>query len=51
MSKIPSTMATQHPDSATRFVPVSEEVSEAVFCLKQEGDGLGCDEYLIGLYE
>jgi phosphoenolpyruvate carboxylase len=40
-------MATQHPDSATRLVRVSEEVDEALHCLKQSDDGLGCDEYLI----
>lgn len=45
--KIPSTMATQHPDSATRLVRVSEEVDEALRSLKQSEDGLGCDEYLI----
>jgi len=45
--KIPSTMATQHPDSATRCVRVSEEVDEALHCLRQSDDGLGFDEYLI----
>lgn len=45
--KIPSTMATQHPDSATKLVRVGEEVDEALSCLKQSEDGIGCDEYLI----
>ncbi len=45
--KIPSTMATQHPDSATKMVPVSEEVEEAVRCLRHQDQGLGCDEYLV----
>ena len=45
--KIPCTMATQHPDSATRVVSVSEEVEEAVQCLKHQDQGLACDEYLV----
>ena len=40
-------MATQHPDSATRCVRTSEEVDEALICLRRSEDGLGCDEYLI----
>jgi len=40
-------MATQHPDSATRVVSVSEEVEEAVQCLKHQDQGLACDEYLV----
>jgi len=40
-------MATQHPDSATSHVRVSDEVDEALRCLKQNEDGLRCDEYLI----
>jgi len=38
-------MATQHPDSASRRVTVSEEPDEAVDCCRR--DGLGCDEYLV----
>jgi len=38
-------MATQHPDSASRKVAVSEEPDEAVECCKR--GGLGCDEYLV----
>jgi phosphoenolpyruvate carboxylase len=45
MQKIPVAMATQHADSATKLVPVREEVNEAVLSFKL--DGLGCDEYLV----
>ncbi|MBO3802595.1 MAG: phosphoenolpyruvate carboxylase [Candidatus Brockarchaeota archaeon] len=47
MRKVPFTMATQHPDSATRFVPVREEPEEAVHSLKKPTQGLGCDEYMV----
>lgn len=47
MRKVPSTMATQHPDSATKFVPVREEPDEAVYSLKMPTQGLGCDEYMV----
>ncbi|MEM3088902.1 MAG: phosphoenolpyruvate carboxylase, partial [Candidatus Bathyarchaeia archaeon] len=43
MRKIPATMATQHPDSASKYVPVTEEPDEAVFSFKN----LGCEEYLV----
>lgn len=45
MEKIPIAMATQHADSATKRVPVSEEVQEAVLSFKK--NGLNCDEYLV----
>jgi phosphoenolpyruvate carboxylase len=38
-------MATQHADSATKRVAVSEEVQEAVLSFGK--DGLNCDEYLV----
>ena len=38
-------MATQHADSATKFVPVRDEVDEAVRSFELEG--FGCDEYLV----
>ena len=44
--KIPVAMATQHSDSASRFVPVREEPEEAVTSFKRE-EGFGCDEYLV----
>jgi phosphoenolpyruvate carboxylase len=47
MRKIPSSMATQHADSASKFVPVSEEPSEAINALSREGTGLGCDEFML----
>lgn len=40
-------MATQHPDSASRYVPVQEEVEEAVDCLTPAPAGLGCGEYMV----
>jgi len=40
-------MATQHPDSASRYVPVQEEVEEAVDCLEPAPEGLGCEEYMV----
>ncbi|MEM2895984.1 MAG: phosphoenolpyruvate carboxylase [Candidatus Bathyarchaeia archaeon] len=46
MRKIPITMATQHPDSASKFVSVNEEVGEAIDCLKRK-NGLRCDEYMV----
>ncbi len=42
MRKIPVAMATQHPDSASRYVPVQEEPKEAV-----ENFKLGCDEQMV----
>jgi len=45
LRKIPVAMATQHADSATRHIPVREEVEEAVLSFKK--DGLNCDEYLV----
>ncbi|MBS1263743.1 MAG: Phosphoenolpyruvate carboxylase [Methanonatronarchaeales archaeon] len=45
--RIPTSMATQHPDSASRYVPVQEEVEEAVDCIRAAPHGLGCDEYMV----
>ncbi len=45
MQKVPVAMATQHADSATKLVPVRDEVDEAVLSFEQEG--LDCDEYLV----
>lgn len=47
MRKIPMTMATQHPDSATKFVPIREEVEEAAHSLRKAKQGLGCEEYMV----
>jgi len=47
-ARIPCAMATQHPDSASRYVPVQEEEAEALQCLAPPQDGgLGCDEYMV----
>ncbi|WP_455364019.1 phosphoenolpyruvate carboxylase [[Eubacterium] cellulosolvens] len=47
MRKIPSSMATQHPDAASKFVPISEEPEEAITVFERPAKGIGCDEYLI----
>jgi phosphoenolpyruvate carboxylase len=43
--KIPATMGTQHPDSASRRVPIQDEVDEAVDMLSP--DGLGIQEVMV----
>jgi phosphoenolpyruvate carboxylase len=40
-------MATQHPDAATRYVAIQEEVAEAVHALSRPPLGLGIDEVMI----
>jgi phosphoenolpyruvate carboxylase len=48
MGKIPATMFTQHPDSATTYVPVQKEAEEAVKVLMPTRQGgFGIDEYMI----
>ena len=47
MRKIPASMVTQHADSASKFVSVSEEPGEAVKALNRDDGGLGCDEYML----
>lgn len=46
VGKIPTTMATQHADSASKHVYVREEVDEAVSSFKRK-EGFNCDEYLV----
>lgn len=45
--KLPSSMATQHPDSASRYVPIQKEVDEAVNALTPQPEGLGIEELMI----
>jgi len=45
--KIPRTMATQHPDSAARYVGIQEEAEEAVNALSPPPLGLGIEEIMI----
>ncbi|OKY78260.1 MAG: Phosphoenolpyruvate carboxylase [Candidatus Methanohalarchaeum thermophilum] len=46
--KIPTTMVTQHPDSATKYTPIQDEAEEGLDSLKKEEDsGLGSEEYMV----
>lgn len=48
LKRIPATMATQHPDSASTYVPVQKEPEEALDVLKPVNQGgFGIDEYMI----
>jgi phosphoenolpyruvate carboxylase len=40
-------MLTQHPDSASRYVPIQEEPAEAVHGLSPSPEGLGVDEVMV----
>lgn len=44
---IPTSMGTQHPDSAGRYVPIQEEAAEAVAALTPAPAGLGLEEFMI----
>jgi phosphoenolpyruvate carboxylase len=44
---LPRTMATQHPDAASRYVAIQEEASEAVAALSPPPFGLGIDEIMV----
>ncbi|HID90555.1 TPA: phosphoenolpyruvate carboxylase [Candidatus Bathyarchaeota archaeon] len=48
MERIPALMATQHPDCASRFVSVEDEIEEAIVSVTPIGmGGFGCDEVMI----
>ncbi|MCL5291822.1 MAG: phosphoenolpyruvate carboxylase [Actinobacteria bacterium] len=47
LPRIPATMMTQHPDSASRYVSIQEEPQEAVEALLPPPDGLGLEEVMI----
>lgn len=44
---IPATMMTQHPDSASRYVPVRDEPQEAIGALTPQPIGLGLEEVMV----
>ena len=45
--RIPTSMATQHPDSASRYIPIQEEPEEAVGALAPQPEGLGIEEFMV----
>lgn len=45
--KVPATMMTQHPDSASRYVPIQEEPVEAITALTPPPGGYGIDEVMV----
>lgn len=44
---IPATMMTQHPDSASRYIPVADEAKEAIDALTPQPVGLGLEEVMV----
>jgi phosphoenolpyruvate carboxylase len=47
VSRLPRTMATQHPDSATRYIAIQEEAKEAVQALSPPPLGFGIEEIMV----
>jgi phosphoenolpyruvate carboxylase len=47
VSRLPRTMATQHPDSATRYIAIQEEAKEAVQALSPSPLGFGIEEIMV----
>jgi len=45
--RVPVTMLTQHPDSASRYVSIQDEPAEAIHGLLPPPEGLGLDEVMI----
>ena len=48
LTRISATMATQHPDSASTYIPVQKEPKVALDVLRPRSkDGFGIEEYMI----
>ncbi len=45
--RLPATILTQHPDSASRYVPIQDEPEEAIHGLLPAPEGLGADEVMV----
>lgn len=47
MRRIPATMSTQYPDSATTYVPVQKEAETVKVLMPTRQGGFGTEEYMV----